>query len=65
MNFLGQGILDFSRIWPTHCVFLAMVSARKSKAQEHDRKLLDLWKNADPGKDEVEDARKRAWLKHL
>ena len=27
MNFVGQGILDLSRIRPTHCVFSALVKA--------------------------------------
>jgi len=65
MNFVGQGILDLSRIRPTHCVFSAMVSARKSKIQEHYGKFLDSPENTDPGKDKVEDVRKRAWLKLL
>jgi len=30
-----------------------------SKAIEHHKKFLDLWKDADPGIAEVEDARKR------
>ncbi len=31
----------------------------KGKAIEHNEKFLDLWRNADPGIAEVEDARKR------
>ena len=31
----------------------------KGKAIEHYEKFLDLWKNADPGIAEVEDAKKR------
>jgi hypothetical protein len=31
----------------------------KGKAIEHYEKFLDLWKNADPGISEVEEAKKR------
>ncbi len=31
----------------------------KGKAIEHYEKFLDLWRNADPGITEVEDAKKR------
>jgi len=45
----------FGGIWTTHDI---------SKAIEHYEKFLSLWKDADPGITEVEDAKKRlAWLK--
>ena len=38
---------------------IAEIQDNKTEAAEHYRKFLDLWKDADPGIAEVEDARKR------
>jgi len=38
---------------------LCLFQFREAKAIEHYEKFLDLWKDADPGIAEVEDAKKR------
>ena len=44
MNFVGQGILDLSRIRPTHCVFSALVKASVTHLSiEFDTSLISYY----------------------
>jgi tetratricopeptide (TPR) repeat protein len=49
-------------IWVKSFYWLGRIAedrGKKSEARGHYEKFLDLWKDADPGLPEVEDARKR------
>jgi tetratricopeptide (TPR) repeat protein/tRNA A-37 threonylcarbamoyl transferase component Bud32 len=59
---LTTGRLDFGDIYAKSFYMLGKIYEQKDfkgKAIENYEKFLDLWKDADPGIDEVEDARKR------
>jgi tetratricopeptide (TPR) repeat protein len=59
---LGTGRLSYGDVYAKAYYQLGKISDRqekKAEAAEHYRKFLDLWKDADPGRPEVEDARKR------
>ncbi len=59
---LGVGRLDYGDVYARSYYQLGKISeqqGKKAEAAEHYRKFLELWKNADPGRPEVEDARKR------
>jgi tetratricopeptide (TPR) repeat protein len=59
---LTTGRLSFGDIYATSFYMLGKIYEQKSwkgKAIEHYEKFLDLWKDADPGIPEVEDAKKR------
>jgi tetratricopeptide (TPR) repeat protein len=58
---LGIGRLDYGVIYSRGYYRLGKISVhqgKKAEAAEHYRKFLSLWKDADPGLPEVEDARK-------
>jgi tetratricopeptide (TPR) repeat protein/tRNA A-37 threonylcarbamoyl transferase component Bud32 len=58
----GFGRLDYGDIYSKSYYHLGKISeqqGKKAEAADQYRKFLDLWKNADPGRPEVEDARKR------
>ena len=60
MSFLGK--LFFRDIYAKSFYMLGKIYKQqrdKTKAIEHYEKLFSLWKDADPGIAEVEDARKR------
>jgi tetratricopeptide (TPR) repeat protein len=59
---LGVGRLDYGDVYARSYYKLGKISEqqeKKAEAVEHYRKFLELWKNADPGQPEVEDAKKR------
>jgi tetratricopeptide (TPR) repeat protein len=59
---LRVGRLYFGDIYARsyyHLGIIGQLQGKKAEAAEHYRKFLELWKNADPGRPEVEDARKR------
>jgi len=59
---LTTGRLDYGDIYAKSFYMLGKIheqQGNKAKAIEHYEKFLDLWKNADPGIAEVEDAKKR------
>jgi tetratricopeptide (TPR) repeat protein len=58
----GFGRVDYGDIYSKSYYHLGKISEQqknKAEAAEHYRKFLDLWKNADPGRPEVDDIRKR------
>jgi tetratricopeptide (TPR) repeat protein len=59
---LGIGRLSYGDVYAKGYYRLGKISeeqGNKAEAAEHYRKFLFLWKDADPGRPEVEDARKR------
>ena len=59
---LNSGRHDYGDVYARSFIKLGKIYERKGwegKAIEHYEKFLDLWKNADPGISDVEDAKKR------
>jgi tetratricopeptide (TPR) repeat protein/tRNA A-37 threonylcarbamoyl transferase component Bud32 len=59
---LGVGRLDYGDVYARSYYWLGKTSEQQGKkveAAKHYRKFLELWKNADPARPEVEDALKR------
>jgi len=59
---LGFGRLDYGDTYARSYYQLGKISeqqGKKAEAAGHYRKFLELWKNADPGRPEVDDAHKR------
>jgi tetratricopeptide (TPR) repeat protein len=59
---LEFGRLPYGHVYVKSYYWLGKISeqqGKKAESAEHYRKFLELWKNADPGRPEVEDARKR------
>jgi len=59
---MGFGRLEYGDVYSKSYYQIGKISeqqGKKAEAAEHYRKFLELWKNADPGRPEVEDARKR------
>jgi tetratricopeptide (TPR) repeat protein len=59
---LGIGRLSYGDVYAKAYFQLGKISeqqGKKAEAAEHYRKFLDLWKEADPGRPEVDDAKKR------
>ena len=58
----GFGRVDYGDIYSKSYYHIGKISEQqknKAEAAEHYRKFIDLWKNADPGRPEVDDTRKR------
>ncbi|OGD22997.1 MAG: hypothetical protein A2W03_04450 [Candidatus Aminicenantes bacterium RBG_16_63_16] len=59
---LRIGRLDYGDVYARCYYHLGKISeqqGKKAEAAEHYRKFLELWKNADPGRPELADARRR------